>query len=149
MSCPDIGRQILKTKSANNMTRQQRVIIRYSISFRQKVVREIEEGGLGIAEAARRYNIKGGGVIQRWLKQFGKNHLLNKVVRVEMKEEKDRIKELESEIKKLKLALADSTMEKHALETLITIVNEHYQTDVKKNLGQLPLKGVTKHKDIQ
>ena len=131
------------------MTRQQRVIIRYSISFRQKVVREIEEGGLGIAEAARRYNIKGGGVIQRWLKQFGKNHLLNKVVRVEMKEEKDRIKELESEIKKLKLALADSTMEKHALETLITIVNEHYQTDVEKNLGQLPLKGVTKHKDIQ
>jgi len=131
------------------MTRQTRTIMRYSISFKQKVVKEIEEEGLGIAEAARRYGIKGSNVIQNWLKQMGRNHLLNKVVRVEMRGEKDRIKELESEIRKLKIALADSTMEKHALETLITIVNGHYQTDVKKNLGQQPLKGVTKKKGIR
>jgi len=131
------------------MTRQQRIIIRYSISFKQKVVREIEEEGLGIAEAARRYDIKGGGAIQRWLKQFGKNHLLNKIIRVEVKGEKDRAKELEAENRTLKLALADATMEKHALETLITIVNEHYQTDVKKNLGQPALKEVRKKKGIQ
>ena len=131
------------------MTRQTRIIMRYSISFKRKVVKEIEEEGLGIAEAARRYGIKGSNVIQNWLKQMGRNHLLNKVVRVEMKGEKDRIKELESEIKKLKIALADSTLEKHALETLITIVNEHYQTDVKKNLGQPPLKGVANQKNIQ
>jgi len=130
------------------MTRQQRVTIRYSISFKQKVVKEIEEEGLGIHEAARRYDIKGGQTIQKWIKRFGKNHLLNKIVRVEMKGEKDRVKELEEEIKKLKIALADSTMQKHALETLITIVNEHYQTDVKKNLGQPPFKGVAKKKDI-
>ena len=66
-----------------------------------------------------------------------------------MKGEKDRVKELEAEIKKLKIALADSTMEKHALETLIAIVNEHYQTDVKKNLGQPPSKAVTKKKDTR
>jgi transposase-like protein len=131
------------------MTRQQRVIIRYSISFKQKVVKEIEEEGLGIAEAARRYDIKGGGAIQRWMRQFGKNHLLNKIVRVEMKGEKDRTKELEAEIKRLKIALADATMEKHALETLIDIVNGHYQTDVKKNLGQQPSKEVTKKKDTR
>jgi len=131
------------------MTRQTRTIMRYSISFKQKVVKEIEEEGLGIAEAARRYGIKGSNVIQNWLKQMGRNHLLNKVVRVEMRGEKDRIKELESEIRKLKIALADSTMEKHALETLITMVNGHYQTDVKKNLGQQPLKGVTKKKGIR
>jgi hypothetical protein len=53
-----------------------------------------------------------------------------------MKGEKDRVKELEAEIKKLKIALADKTMEKDVLETLIDIVNEHYETDVKKNLGQ-------------
>jgi transposase-like protein len=131
------------------MTRQPRTIIRYSISFKQKVVKEIEEEGLGIAEAARRYGIKGSNVIQNWLKQMGRNHLLNKVVRVEMKGEKDRAKELEAENKRLKIALADATMEKQALETLVTIVNEHYQTDVKKNLGQQPLKGVTKKKGIR
>ncbi|MBO9592138.1 MAG: hypothetical protein J7599_04455 [Niabella sp.] len=54
---------------------------------------------------------------------------------METKGEKDRIKELEAEIKKLKLALADSTLEKRSLEILIDVVNEHYETDVKKNLG--------------
>ncbi len=67
-----------------------------------------------------------------------------------MKGEKDRTKELEHEIKRLKIALADATMEKHALETLIEIVDEHYQTDVKKNLGHQPSKEpVKKKKDVR
>ncbi len=37
-------------------------------------------------------------------------------------------------------------MEKHALETLIEIVDEHYQTDVKKNLGHQPSKEPVKKK---
>ena len=90
------------------------------------------------------YGIKGGGTIQKWLKKFGKNHLLNKIVRVEMKGEKDRIKELETEIKKLKMALADSTIENKALERLIEQVNEFYKTDVKKNLEPQPSKAATK-----
>lgn len=117
------------------MTRERKVVMRYSISFKQKVVQEIEEEGLSLAAAARRYGIKGCETIQKWLKLFGKNHLLNKIVRVEMKDEKDRVKELEAEIQRLKIALANSTLEKDVLSTLIEVVNEHYQTDVKKNLG--------------
>lgn len=129
------------------MTRQQqRVIIRYSISFKRKVVKEIEEEGLTVTEASRRYGIKGAETIQKWIKQFGKNHLLNKIVRVEMKGEKDRTRELEAEIKRLKIALADATLQKDALETLIDVVNEHYHTDVKKNLGQQPSKESGKDK---
>ena len=131
------------------MAKQQKETIRYSISFKQKIVKEIEEEGIGITAAANRYGIKGGSTVQKWIKQFGKNHLLNKIVRIEMKGEKDRMKELETEIKKLKIALADTTMEKHALETLIEIVNEHYETDVKKNLGQQPSKGATTKKGMR
>ena len=120
------------------MAKQQGTTVRYSISFKQKVVREIEEEGLTFSKARRRYSISGGATIQKWVRNFGKNHLLNKIVRVEMKGEKDRVKELEAQIKKLKIALADATMEKHVFETLIEVVNEHYQTDVKKNLGQKP-----------
>ena len=126
------------------MTKQQKTIIRYSISFKQKVVKEIEEEGLTISQAARRYGITGGSTIQKWLLKFGKNHLLSKIVRVEMKGEKDRVKELEAENKKLKIALADATMAKYALETLVDIVDEHYQTDVKKNLGPQQSKGIVK-----
>ena len=123
------------------MAKQQGTTFRYSISFKQKVVKEIEEEGLTFSEAMRRYGIKGGQTIQKWAISFGKNDLLNKVVRVEMKGEKDRVKELEAEVKKLKIALADATLAKGALETLIEIVDEHYQTDVKKNLGQKQLNG--------
>ena len=130
------------------MAKQQKVSIRYSISFKQKVIKEVEEEGSRIAQVARRYGIQGGGTIQKWIKRYGKNHLLNKIVRVEMKGEKDRVKELEAEIKKLKITLADTTIANHALETLIEIVNEHYHTDVKKNLGHRQSKGARK-KDAQ
>lgn len=115
--------------------------VRYSISFKQKVVREVEKG-LSVESVRRRYNIGGGSTIQNWIRQFGKHHLLSKVVRVETLEEKDRLKELEAEVKKLKLALADSMLEKQALETLIDIVDEHYDTDVKKNFAQQSSAGV-------
>lgn len=131
------------------MAKQQKLILRYSISFKQKVVKEIEEEGLSCTEASRRYGIKGGATIQSWLKKFGKNNLLNKVVRVEMKGEKDRVKQLESEVKKLKIALADATLARHALETLIEVVDEHYQTDVKKNLGQKLLGSVQHNKNAR
>jgi transposase-like protein len=121
------------------MAKQQGTTLRYSISFKQKVVKEIEEEGLTFAQARMRYGIKGGQTLQNWALSFGKNNLLNKVVRVEMKGEKDRVKELEAQVKKLKIALADATLAKHALESLIEVVDEHYQTDVKKNLGHRQL----------
>lgn len=117
------------------MSREQKTTIRYSIGFKHKVVREIEEEGITVSAAKRRYGISGGQTIQKWLCNFGKASLLNKIVRVEMRDEKDRIKELEAEVQKLKLALADATVAKGALESLIEVVNEHYHTDVKKNLG--------------
>lgn len=129
------------------MANRQREVIRYSISFKQKVVREIEEEGLGMSEAARRYGIQGGATVQQWVRKFGKNHLLSKVIRVEMKGEKDRLKELEAELKRVKIALADATMKNDLLETIIEMTNEHYHTDVKKNLGAGLSKGVTSKKD--
>lgn len=110
-------------------------MLRYSISFKQKIVREIEEG-LGLDEARRRYGIKGLSTIQCWVRKFGKDHLLNKIVRIEMKGEKDRIRELEKEVRKLKEALADAYMSKECAEKIIELANKEYQTDLKKNFGQ-------------
>ena len=86
-------------------------------------------------EAKRRYGIKGATTVQQWVRKFGSNDLSNKVVRIETMEEKDRIKQLEQEIKKLKLALADSMLEKRCLEVLIDEANKEYKTDLKKNFG--------------
>lgn len=127
------------------MSTGQRISVRYSISFRQKVVREIEEEGLTLEAAARRYGIKGGQTISNWIKKFGRYHLLSKVVRIETMDEKDRIKQLEEENKKLKIALADSMMEKRCLEVVIEEADKAYEMGLKKKLDELASKDLKKN----
>ena len=74
-------------------------------------------------------------VVSKWIKQFGRDELLNTVIRVKMRSEDDKFKQLEAENRRLKMALADAVLAKDVLETLIEVVDEHYQTDVKKNFG--------------
>lgn len=106
--------------------------IRYSEAFKQKVINEIEEGKHSIGEARKIYDIKGYGTIYEWIKKYGKNHLIGKVVRIEMKGEKDRLKELEKENKRLKEAMSDMYMENHALTNLIKLVEKEYGIELKK-----------------
>lgn len=115
-------------------TIEQRRIIRYSVSFKQMVVQEIESGK-SFESVRKKYDIPGTGTIQRWLISFGKNHLLNKIVRVENSEDRNKQKQLEQEIKRLKLALADAHMGKVLLEGVIEMANKEYKTDLKKNFG--------------
>ena len=110
----------------------QNIVIRYSQAFKQKVVSEIESGKITVADARKIYDIAGHGTIENWLKKFGKNHLLAKVVRVEMKDEKDKIKELEREKRQLESALAQAHLKVIGLESLIDCAEDHYQVDIKK-----------------
>ena len=123
------------------MTKGTREINRYSISFKQMVVREIESGQ-GLKATQLKFGINGCGTIPRWLRSFGKNHLLNKVVRIETMEEKDQIKELQRQLKEAKVALADSLLAQRCLEIVIDEANKEYKTDLKKNFGT----GVSKQK---
>ena len=111
------------------------IVKRYSAAFKQKVVSEIESGKLTIAGARRIYDITGIGTIENWIKKFGKNHLLAKVVRIEMKDEKDRIKELEKQKQLLESALAQAHLEIICLESLVDCAEEHFQIDIKKKIG--------------
>ncbi len=117
------------------MVRGKRVILRYSMAFKQKVVSEIEEGKFSISEAQRIYAINGNTTIQKWMRKLGKDHLLCKVVRIEMKDEKDRIKELEREKRELESALAQSHLKILALESLVEVAKEDYNIDLKKKGG--------------
>lgn len=114
------------------MSRLQKSQFRYSDCFKRQVVEEVSRGS-SISELRRRYGIKGGSTIQNWIRHYGREELLQEIIYVKMRKESDRIKELESENRRLKLALADSTLAKDALETLVAVANEHYGTDLKKN----------------
>lgn len=117
------------------MTKERVVLIRYSNCFKQDVVREIEEQGLSHADASRRYGIRGGATIKKWILKFGKNDLINKVIRVEMKGEINQIKRLELELRRLKEAYADLSLKYHCAEKVIEIANEELRTDLKKTFG--------------
>ena len=81
-------------------------IIRYSEAFKRKVVEGLEKGELrNQSEARELYGIGGGSTIHRWLRQYGKNHLVAKVVKVESMKERDRIKQLKRKIRELEKAL--------------------------------------------
>jgi len=125
------------------MTKKQRIINRYSNCFKEKVIQEISSGS-SISEVCRRYDIRGTNTVQFWLKKYGRTDLLNTVLRIKMRSEDDKIKQLERENMRLKIALGEAVMVRDVLETIIEEVDKHYQTDVKKNFGQQQLKGVTK-----
>lgn len=114
-------------------------IIRYSTAFKQKVVSEIESGHLTISQAQKIYSIRGSETIQKWIRKLGKLHLLNKVVRIEMKDEVSRIKQLEKEKQELESALAKAHLKLIVYESLIDVAEEELGVDIKKNLRSGPL----------
>ena len=107
---------------------------RYSSAFKQKVVTEIESGVYTVGEVERIYGVTRA-TIYEWLRRFGKDHLINRTVRVQMRGEADRIKELEKDKQKLEAALAQAHLKIIALESTIESAGELFKVDLKKKFG--------------
>lgn len=119
-----------------------KTIRRYSMAFQQKVVSEIEGGTLTRAEAKRLYDIHGSETITKWLRKRGKNHLLARVVRVQMADETSTVKHLEKEKQRLESALAQAHLKILTLEATLEVLEEKSGMSVKKKtdagLSKLP-----------
>jgi len=91
---------------------EQRVVMRYSMAFKQQVVRDLESGRfVSILAAQEHYGICGNGTIQDWLKRYGKQHLCARVIKVETPDEKDQMRQLKQRIKQLEQALGRTQAE--------------------------------------
>ena len=120
------------------MTTGKRTTVRYSNCFKKSIIEEIEKNGLSIEDCRRKYGIGGSSTIQKWLKKYGKNHLLNKMVRVETLDEVQKIKALETELKNVKEAFANLSLRNLVLETYLEeFGKETGRTDeIKKKYAQ-------------
>lgn len=120
------------------MTTGRITTVRYSDCFKRSIVEEIEKNGLSIEDCRRKYGIGGSSTIQKWLKKYGKNHLLNKMVRVETLDEVQKIKALETELKNVKEAFANLSLRNLVLETYLEeFGKETGRTDeIKKKYAQ-------------
>jgi transposase-like protein len=113
LSCPEYG----WPNSVRDMPKSRRIYYRYSSYFKEQVVQEVSNGS-SISAVCRKYDIRGGGTVQKWIKKYGRSELLNTVIRVKMRSEDDKIKQLEAENRRLKIALADAVLVKDVLEIL-------------------------------
>ena len=87
-------------------------VIRYSEAFKMQVVEDVEKGKYSsVGAASRAYGIRGVATVKRWVNQFGRNHLLKKVVRVEKAGEPGELKRMKDRIRQLESALADAHMD--------------------------------------
>lgn len=116
------------------------VELRYSEAFKQQVVSELEEGRFGSPyEASQAYGIRGHATVRRWVKEYGKGYLLNKVVRVEKQGEAGEIKRLKERVRQLESALADAYIDGALAESYFEILCERTKTDAetfkKKHAG--------------
>ena len=108
---------------------------RYSLAFKQKVVSEIESGKFSLSQVRKIYDINGAQTLYKWLRKLGKGHLIEKIIRIEMKDEKDKLKELQQKNQQLESALAQTQLKLLMSEALLESVEAHYKIDVKKTFG--------------
>ena len=116
----------MATQYLENMLKDNRTIKKYSESFKLKVLSEIESGKYTKSEVCKVYGI-GTPSLYRWINKFDKFALMNKRIRIETMEEKDKIKSLEKEIAKLKEALVNKDLK--------LFINECYLDVAREKLG--------------
>jgi len=120
-------------------------VIRYSEAFKRQVVGELERGELRSMESAReKYGISGAGTVRNWLKQYGREHLLPKRVRIEMPNEKSELKKLKRRIRELETALADTKVKEVLNQAYFELICEEYgveDTEKYKKKAEAKLSG--------
>lgn len=109
-----------------------KVYKRYSIAFKQQVVREYEAGASAKRLRAK-YGIGGMHTINQWLHQYGREGSRYKLMVIQSPDEQNRVKQLEEQVRLLESALAQSQLTVLMLESVVAVADEHFATDLKKN----------------
>ena len=116
-----------------------RIIRQYSISFKRQVIADLEGGRFDSIETARQhYGIGGMDTIQKWLRKYGKNHLLPKVVIVQKPNERDRICQFKQQVAELQRALGQTQAQNVLNAEFLKIACEELDCDIevfKKKVG--------------
>jgi transposase-like protein len=112
----------------------EKITKRYSLAIKQAALDGIARGLYTKSETARLYGVTHG-TVGKWIKSSKRTELLNKIVRVQMPEELDRVKKLEEEKKKLESALAQAQLKIIVLESTIQVLEEEGGKNRKKKPG--------------
>lgn len=108
-----------------------KVLHHYSEAFKRSVVAEVESGRYTPLEAAAAHQINFSSVYH-WIRKLGGPDSQTRIVRLEMPEERNRIKELEKEKRALESALAKAHMKIVLLESTVQVYEQQVGAQGKK-----------------
>ncbi|MCB8976378.1 MAG: transposase [Ardenticatenaceae bacterium] len=108
---------------------------RYSLAFKQQVVREYEAGA-SIYSLLNKYGIGAHTTVQRWIEQYGRSGYRAELVVIQTAEDQQGIKALKRRVAELESALAQSTLDNRMLAATLTVASDALGVDLKKNFGK-------------
>ena len=110
-------------------------IKRYSLAFKQQVIREYEAGA-SVNSLRHKYAIGSTGTIKAWIKKYGRLGYRAEVVRIQSVGDHQEVQAMKARIQELEAALAQETVEKHMLNTTLEVASKALNIDLKKNFGK-------------
>lgn len=123
------------------MYKNDKVIRRYSESFKLKILDELTTGKLNKSQLGKAYGINPT-TINEWIRKYNRKDLMNTRIKVETKDEITRIKALQKEIAQLKKLLLKKDLDAMVLDSYLEVAAEDlgYKsvTELKKKLSIKP-----------
>ena len=107
------------------------VIKRYSMAFKQQVVREYENGA-SMASLRQKYGIGGGSTISQWVEKYGRKGTRHKLIVIQSPDEQNQVKQMKQRISQLERVVAQLTLDKLMLESTIQVAEDKWDLDLKK-----------------
>jgi transposase-like protein len=112
-----------------------KVYRKYSLAFKQQVVREYE-GGASLHELKERYGIGGGNTVREWVEKYGRAGVRHKVMVIQSPAEQNQLKVMKEKIGQLEKVVAQLSLDKLMLETILEVAEAELGMELKKNGGR-------------
>jgi transposase len=121
------------------------VVHRYSSAFRRQVVADIESGKYTVYSVSRVFDVNFK-TVQRWWKRHNEGRPITTVLRIQMPDEANKLRQLEKEKQALESALAQAQLKIITLEATLEVIEENAKAAAKKKIDieSLPRSSNTK-----
>jgi len=129
------------TQNQKYMYNNNKIIRRYSESFKLKILSELSKGKYNKSQLAKVYGMNPT-TINEWIKKYDRKDLMNKRIMIESKDEISRLKALQKEIEQLRDLLIKKDLDKLVTDSYLEVAAENlgYKNveELKKNLNINP-----------
>jgi transposase-like protein len=113
----------------------EKTIRRYSIAFKKQVVREYEKGQ-SLTWLCEKYGIGACKTVSQWIKQHSVKGLRHQLMIIQTVDEQSQVKALQQRIGELEKALAQVTLDKLMLASIVAEAESQYGLALKKTVEQ-------------